>query len=70
MRLCVVAVVVIVKGLTFAHNVHVVDADVDGRYVKEIVVVEAIIVGLIIVRLHGAIGVDITKCVVVNFIAV
>ena len=44
MQLCVTTVVVISKGLIFAHDVHVVDADVDGRSVNEVVVVEAIIV--------------------------
>jgi hypothetical protein len=49
------AVVVIVKGLTFAHDVHVVDADVDERSVNEIVVVEAIIVdpAMHCTRIHG-----------------
>ena len=39
----VMAVVVIVKGLTFAHDDHAVDADVDERSVNEIVVHDAII---------------------------
>ena len=51
----VMAVVVIIKGLIFAHDVHVVDADVDGRYVNEIVVVKPIIVDPTIhcTRIHG-----------------
>jgi hypothetical protein len=49
------AIVVIVKGLTFAHDVHVVDADVDERSVNEIVVVGAIIVdpATHCTRIHG-----------------
>jgi hypothetical protein len=55
MQLCVTTVVVIVTGLIVAHDVLVVDADVDERYVNEIVVVEAITVdpAMHCTRIHG-----------------